>query len=73
MISDGKARRLASEWHGGQWTAIYSFASSGAISPGLLTEINREITDETDRQQLATYVFAHGYRDLVPGWSNLWE
>lgn len=34
-------RRIASEWHGGQWTALYAFASSGHIGSDLQTEIRR--------------------------------
>lgn len=42
IITDGQARRIASEWHSGQWSALYSFASCGAIQSGLLTEVVRE-------------------------------
>jgi hypothetical protein len=31
-------RDVASEWHGGQWSALYAFASSGAIVRGLACE-----------------------------------
>lgn len=31
LLSDLDARRLASAWHGGQGTALYAFASTGAI------------------------------------------
>lgn len=31
MIRHKTARRLADEWHGGQWTGLYALASSGAI------------------------------------------
>ena len=30
MISDAWARRTAAEWHGGQGSAVYLLASSGA-------------------------------------------
>ena len=30
MISDAWARRTAAEWHGGQGSALYLLASSGA-------------------------------------------
>jgi len=29
MIDLTLARRIASEWHGGMWTALYGFASTG--------------------------------------------
>lgn len=31
MLTDTEARKIASEWHGGGGTALYAFASSGAI------------------------------------------
>lgn len=31
MIRHRTARRIAAEWHGGQWTGLYALASSGAI------------------------------------------
>lgn len=31
-------RQLAGEWHGGQWSALYAFSSSGTVVPGLATE-----------------------------------
>lgn len=38
-ISDGKARRLANEWHGGQSSPLYALSSSGAIVDGVLKEL----------------------------------
>lgn len=44
MISDGQARRIASEWHGGMSTALHSLASSGAIDlDRVRDEISREL------------------------------
>jgi hypothetical protein len=34
-------REVASEWHGGQWSALYAFASSGAIARGLAWECEK--------------------------------
>lgn len=31
VLSHGQARRIASEWHGGQASALYSLASTGYI------------------------------------------
>lgn len=31
MLTDTEARKIASEWHGGVGTALYAFASTGAI------------------------------------------
>jgi hypothetical protein len=36
MIDNGNAQRLASEWHGGQWTRLYALASAG--TPVLWTD-----------------------------------
>lgn len=33
-------RDVASHWHGGQWSALYAFASSGTIVAGLAREAN---------------------------------
>lgn len=30
---------LASRWHGGQWTALYAFLSSGTVTLGLTMEV----------------------------------
>lgn len=32
-------RELASHWHGGQWSALYAFSSSGTIVEGLRAEV----------------------------------
>ena len=34
----GDLRDLASEWHGGQWSALYAFASSGTVVASLASE-----------------------------------
>lgn len=43
MIATSEARRIASEWHSGQTSALYAFASSGSITPNLVHEIQIEI------------------------------
>lgn len=30
-MTDQEARELAYQWHGGQWTPLYAFASSGLV------------------------------------------
>lgn len=37
MINDGQARRIASEFHGGQGSALYMLASTGATRDGRFT------------------------------------
>lgn len=32
-------RELAGQYHGGQWSALYSFASTGTVQPSLSSEI----------------------------------
>lgn len=41
IIHSSKARQLGYSWHGGQWSALYAFASSGLIEDlqALLREI----------------------------------
>lgn len=43
VISDGKARRIASEWHGGQTTALLSFSTTGMIDDRVTDEVQTEI------------------------------
>lgn len=38
-IIDTEYRRLASEWHGGQWSPMYAYASTGSVTRGLCAEI----------------------------------
>lgn len=48
-------RQTASEWHSGQWSPLYAFASTGSIEPGLEAEISDCLRDasleETKRLQ----------------------
>lgn len=49
-ISLKTAKAIAADWHGGQWTALYAFASSrkavAAQAPLCLTEIEQNIGNE---------------------------
>lgn len=61
MISEADARRIASEWHGGQWSAFYAFSSSGAIIEGVLEELEemrqaKTIESDHEHDQLATFI-----------------
>lgn len=38
-----KARDIAYSWHSGQWSRLYSFASTGEITEGMLEEVDREM------------------------------
>jgi hypothetical protein len=54
--TDPEFRQLASEWHGGQASALYAYASTGSVTVGLLGEINN------------AYKFAHKWepQDVEP-------
>jgi hypothetical protein len=80
MISDGQARRIASEWHGGMSSALYSLASSGAVDlDRARDEISRELLSlevgEVRRELLALdkYVRTVGVRTAITGWFRLWD
>jgi len=52
------ARAIAADWHGGQWSALYAFASSGVLNaaqePQCLTEVEYELSspDLSDKQRM---------------------
>jgi hypothetical protein len=80
VINEGQARRIASEWHGGMSSALYSVASSGAIDlDHVRHEISRELgqldVGEVRRELLALdkYVRTAGARPAQEGWSRLWD
>lgn len=44
IIAHGERHRdVAAEWHDGQWSPLYAYASSGAIVDGLTTDIIADI------------------------------
>lgn len=45
-ISVQKAREIASHWHGGQWSALYQFASSGVVTKENLNRYFSEINSD---------------------------
>lgn len=78
VISDGQARCIAADWHGGMCSALYSLASSGAIDlDGVRREISRELwkldVGEVRRPLLALdkYVRQAGERPAQTGWSHM--
>jgi hypothetical protein len=80
VISDGQARRIASEWHGGMGSALYSLASSGAVDyEWVMLEIRCELPnleDETPRRELLAlgkYVRSAGCRPAQAGWCFVWD
>lgn len=76
-ITDAAARVIASQWHGGQASDLYSFVSTGAISDGVQIELARAIAeaDEDDRDRLAAlsrYLMNREDTGAVDGWHDLW-
>jgi hypothetical protein len=79
-IQNVAARMIASQFHGGQASALYSLASSGAIDLEPLVDEYCEVylgedTTEADKQKLhhlGRYVLEYGNRGPVAGWSELW-
>lgn len=86
LISSACARMIASQYHSGQASDLYSFASTGFISDTLLDTINREFEaieevppgrspERHKLSHLAMYVAERKSRGdvaAVEGWSNLW-
>lgn len=63
-ISDGKARRIAAEWHSGQTCPILSFATTGMIDDLVQEAVEREIThlEKVRPQDTPTGDFAADHR-----------
>lgn len=87
MISDGKARRIAAEWHSPN-TSMSAFSHLGMIDELLTNEIEWELDNlakydhrspgyvaesRDDLQALLQYVQVSSHRGLVVGWSDLWD
>lgn len=72
-IESGQARVIAAAWHGGMRTALYAFASSGAIRDDLADEIRDEIAEDTpELEALLAWVEAEGTRGPVQRWVDTW-
>lgn len=79
-LPDVYARVIAAVWHGGQSSALYALASTGAIltatddddrdTLGELSELISE-TDEDELRTLRSYVERVGTRGPVEGWDSL--
>jgi hypothetical protein len=51
----GELQHVAREWHGGQFSALYAFASSGTVVDGLGSEARRcaeQCTDDIEADKL---------------------
>jgi hypothetical protein len=74
-IDDGTARRIASQFHSGQSSALYSLASSGTIDQ---EHVYRELGTEYEQQRdprvqewinwLGTYCLRREAKGPVKGW-----
>ena len=40
-LRERRARRIASEWHGGQWSALYAYSSTGHATADTVREAER--------------------------------
>lgn len=58
MISALEARRIASEWHGGQASALYALASSGTVVAGLNMECRHLPGNDPDAAALQAWADA---------------
>jgi len=43
-MKNATAQRICAEWYNGQWSALYSFASTGIFDPARRAEYLEEIT-----------------------------
>jgi len=69
VIEEQTARVVAGWWHGGQWSALYSFASAGVIRSDLLDEIREDIRQNPDAVDLAA-LLAYVDRPVSSVWSS---
>jgi hypothetical protein len=80
-LTDGQVRRIASEWHGGQFTPLYKLSSTGTITDDVADEIvallmpnlGEQEASRRELQALLDYVTEHGPRGPREGWSGLWD
>ncbi|QEM07895.1 hypothetical protein DIU31_031950 [Mucilaginibacter rubeus] len=47
------AKAIAADWHGGQWSALYAFASGGVLNGAQEPRCLSEITNELNNTNLA--------------------
>lgn len=79
-ITDAAARVMASQLHGGQWSALYEMASSGSIDEDRLPEeLAALYNEETSTLQvrdmvnmLSSYCSKRDDKGSQPGWSLQW-
>jgi hypothetical protein len=66
-MKTAKLRTVASQYHGGQWSALYAFASTGTVTTGLIRECREclEWCEQQDRKALAA-IMAIAEQDTQP-------
>ena len=64
-IELSEARSIASDWHSGQWSALYAFASSGHIRSDLDIEVEKIIRECEQRVADPEYASRLGSDDPV--------
>jgi len=82
VISHAAARVISSQLHGGQGSALYALSSSGAITAGLLEEVDHATKDRgldplarywaTDLEHYLMVRIQNGEWDGPTGWNQLW-
>lgn len=76
-VSDLVARVIATQFHGGQPSALYAFSSTGIIEDHLDDEIHAAIQDSNEDEErraleaLDTYCKGRSDKSRQAGWSTL--
>lgn len=65
IISTDKAKKIASEWHGGQNSFLYQFGSSGQYVEGDYDDYVKEVNENINRLKLNTTQHAHNRKELI--------
>src|SRR6185437_7935873 len=74
-IDDRTARYIASQLHGGQASALYTLASSGAIRPEVFDELDRDRVEQPTLVRgwlacLTVYCAVRGESGPIEGWAE---
>lgn len=66
-LTNGQARRILAEWHGGQWSAVYSVMSSGKMDRRMdaIDELSADLDRHTPAKLDST---EHRELTAVIGW-----
>jgi hypothetical protein len=67
FISKERAKEICSHWYGGQWTALYSYASTGEYCEKYALKYLKEIEEELQNEFFSVYprvLTGKEYREL---------